>query len=134
MSIFNNIRAACENHLITATGLPTLAFQNVLNNPTVGSSFIKATFLPITARAAVRGLNPSLRYDALFNLLVCTPEGEGSGLGYQYADTLMTRFRATTDISFGGYIISVDYSEIGNSYLSPPFYCTPVSVAVYIYN
>jgi hypothetical protein len=81
----------------------------------------------------VRGLNPELRYDSLFNILICTPENAGSGAGYTLADLLLDRFKATTDIAYDDIFVSVEYSEVGNSYLTPPFYCTPLTVTCYSY-
>jgi len=61
------------------------------------------------------------------------PEGLGPGAGDDIADLLLDRFNATTDVSYGGYIVSIDYSEVRTSFLDSPFYCTPVTVAWYIY-
>jgi hypothetical protein len=58
----------------------------------------------------------------------------GPGAGYDIADLLLDRFNAATDISFNGLIISVDYSEVRTSFLDSPFYCTPVTIAWYVYN
>jgi len=90
--------------------------------------------VPTSRRAAVRGLNPQKRYDGIYSILVCTPEGLGSGAGYDIADLLLDRFNVATDISFNGLIISIDYSEVRTSFLDSPFYCTPVTIAWYVYN
>jgi hypothetical protein len=89
--------------------------------------------IPTSRRPAVRGLNPQQRYDGLYNILICTPEGLGSGAGYDVADILLARFEATTDISYNGFTISLDYSEVRASYLDSPFYCTPIVIAWYCY-
>jgi hypothetical protein len=134
MSILNDIRGALDTRLLATAGIPAVAPQNVLYNPTTGVAFLKSTLVPNTVRPAVRGPNPQKRYDGLYSILICTPEGQGAGAGYDLADLLLDRFVATTDISFAGIIVSVEYSEVGNSYFSPPFYCTPVTIAWYIYN
>jgi hypothetical protein len=134
MTIINDIRACLDSHLTGASGIPTIARQNVPFEPTTGTSFVKANMIPTSRRPAVRGLNPQKRYDGLYNLLICTPEGLGSGAGYDVADLLLARFEATTDITYNGLTISLDYSEVRASYLDSPFYCTPVVVAWYCYN
>ena len=134
MTIINDIRACLDTHLSNTVGIPPIARQNIPYQPTNGTSFIKADFVPTSRRPAVRGLNPQQRYDGLYSILICTPEGLGSGAGYDIADLLLARFNAATDISFGGLIISVDYSEVRTSFLDSPFYCTPVTVGWYIYN
>jgi hypothetical protein len=133
MSILDKQRAALESYLVATPGIPAVAHQNVIYTPTTGTSFIKATFVPAMIRPAVRGPNPQLRYDSLFTILICTPENKGSGAGYAIADTLLDRFKATTDIAYEDIFVSVEYSEVGTSYLTPPFYCTPLTVTVYSY-
>ena len=128
-SIHNDIRAALETELSNVSGLPSIAYENVSFSPTTGQSYIQVRYIPTLRRPAVRGLNPQQRYDGLYSLLICTPEGLGPGAGYDVADLLLSRFDATTDISNNGLIISVDYSEVRTSFLDSPFYCTPITVA-----
>lgn len=133
MSIMNDIRACLDNHLATATGLPAIAFQNVPYQQVTGTPYIKATMVPTLRRPATRGINPQQLYQGLYRLTICTPENVGSGANYDIVDAVLLRFDATTDISYNGYIVSVDYAEVGTSYLDSPFYCTPVNVGWYIY-
>lgn len=159
MTIINDIRACLDTHLSNTPNIPTIARQNVPFEPTTGTSFIKSTLVPTLRRPAVRGINPQMRYDGLYSLLICTPEGLGSGAGYDIADTLLARFNGTLDIVYTNpfdsilqedgddillesgdrlllgspTIVSIDYSEVGTSYLDSPFYCTPVTVSWYIY-
>ena len=100
MTIINDIRACLDTHLSNTVGIPPIARQNIPYQPTNGTSFIKADFVPTSRRPAVRGLNPQQRYDGLYSILICTPEGLGSGAGYDIADFLLERFEATTDISY----------------------------------
>lgn len=134
MTIINDIRACLDSHLTGTSGIPTIARQNIPFEPTTGTSYVKADMIPTSRRAAVRGLNPQKRYDGIYSILVCTPEGLGSGAGYDIADLLLDRFNVATDISFNGLIISIDYSEVRTSFLDSPFYCTPVTIAWYVYN
>lgn len=134
MTIINDIRACLDTHLSGTSGIPTIARQNVPFEPTTGTSYVKADMIPTSRRPAVRGLNPQQRYDGLYSLLICTPEGLGPGAGYDIADLLLARFEATTDITNAGLTISVDYSEVRTSFLDSPFYCTPITVAWYCYD
>lgn len=133
MTIINDIRACLDTHLSGTVGVPTIARQNVPFEPTTGTSYVKADLIPTSRRPAVRGLNPQQRYEGIYNILVCTPEGLGPGAGYDIADLLLARFNATTDISFNGYIVSIDYAEVRTSFLDSPFYCTPITISWYIY-
>ena len=100
MTIINDIRACLDTHLSGTVGIPAIARQNVPYQPTTGTPFVKADLVPTSRRPAVRGLNPQQRYDGLYSILICTPEGMGPGAGYDLADLLLDRFNATTDISY----------------------------------
>jgi len=138
MTIINDIRACLDTHLTNTPGIPSIARQNVPFKPTTGVPYVQATLTPTSRRPAVRGLNPQQRYEGIYTILVATPEGLGSGAGYDYADLLLDRFNSTTDISHtisgNTTIISVDYSEVRGSFLDSPFYFTPVVVSWYTYH
>lgn len=160
MTIINDIRACLDTHLSGTVGIPAIARQNVPYEPTTGTSFIKADLVPTSRRPAVRGLNPQQRYDGLYSILICTPEGMGPGAGYDVAGLLLDRFNATTDVLYTNptdaillesgddvllesgdrlllgnpTIVSIDYSEVRTSFLDSPFYCTPITVGWFIYS
>lgn len=140
MSIINEIRATLDNRLLTTTGLPVVSAQNVKYVPTTGTPFLKTTLTPTLRRPAVRGLNPQQRYDGIYTILICTPEGSGAGGAFTTADLILNRFNATTDIFHPNYlttsdvIVHVDFSELDNSFLDSPFFCTPVNVFWYTYH
>ena len=139
MTIINDIRATLDHRLNTAVGLPIIANQNTTFSPVTDTPFIKSTLIPTLRRPAVRGLNPQQRYDGIYNIVICTPEGVGPGSAYDIADTLLDLFDATTDIFHPDYpttnvIVSIDYSELDNSFLDSPFYCTPINIAWYTYS
>lgn len=159
MTIINDIRACLDTHLTNTSGIPSIARQNVPFKPTNGVPYVQATFNPTSRRPAVRGLNPQQRYEGIYTILVATPEGLGSGAGYDYADLLLDRFNSTTDIVYtnptdtilietgdtlllqdGGSMllgsptyVSIEYSEVRGSFLDSPFYFTPVVVSWYAY-
>lgn len=138
MKALNNIRGALDTRLLSSNLLPYCAMPNVAYNPDPDAPFIKVSFVPVLRRPAVRGLNPMQRYDGLYTLLVCTPEKQGNGAGYEIAENLLELFEATTDISFENpptnfTRVTIDFSEVSLSYSEPPFYCTPVTVGWYLY-
>lgn len=138
MTIINDIRACLDTHLTNTSGIPVIARQNIPFKPTNGVPYVQATLVPTSRRPAVRGLNPQQRYEGLYTILIATPEGLGSGAGYDYADLLLDRFNSATDVSHtisgSTTIVSIDYSEVRTSFLDSPFYYTPVTVSWYIYH
>lgn len=138
MSIYNDIRAALETKLSTTSNLPTISYENLTFQPTTGTSFIKTSFQPVLRRSAVMGLNPQQRYLGVFRCLCYTPENIGPGLADQYANTVISAFDATTDISFTNssnetIIVSIDYAERDSGFLDSPWYYVPVNIGWYIF-
>ncbi len=134
MAIMDNIRACLDKKLVLLPGLPAVAWPNSTYEHTPGTPYFKVTLFPNTIRPASRGADPWKRYDGIYSILVCTPEGEGPGAGYDFADALLEHFKATSYITDGSTSVTVDYAEVGTSFLDSPFYCTPVDVAWYIYD
>ena len=84
-------------------------------------------------RPAVRGPNPSKRYQGLYVMTVCVPEAKGAGAALDLADSLLARFAGSSDIVGVAATVSIEYSEAQTGYMEPPFYCLPVAVAWYAY-
>jgi hypothetical protein len=134
MTITNDIRGCLDNHLANTSGLPVIVPQNIEYIRQPGTSYIKSNFNVTSIRPAVRGLNPQKRYQGLYTMLICTPSDIGPGDALDYADILLDRFKPTSDLTFGSTIVSLEFSQLGNSFSDSPFYCLPVIVDWYIYN
>ena len=137
-SIHNDIRAAFETHISTTANLPTIAYENVVFEPTTGTSFIRVMYLPTVTRPAVRGLNPQLRYQGVFAVTVFTPEGNGPSTADDYVNKVINAFQATTDISFTNaqsqtIKVSIDYAERRQGLIDSPWYYVPINIGWYIY-
>ena len=133
--IYKKIRAALEKHLVDSSfTLPPIAWENVEYSPTTGTAFIKVQFQPTSRRPSVMGTNPEHRYQGIMTILCYSPEGSGPGNSQTLTDQLLARFNSTTDISFDGVIVSVEYSQQESSYINSPWYVTPITVAWYIYS
>ena len=137
-SIHNDIRAALETHISTTANLPTIAYENVVFEPTTGTSFLRVQYLPTVTRPAVRGLNPQLRYQGVFAVTVFTPEGNGPSTADDYVNKVINAFQATTDISFTNsqsqtIKVSIDYAERQQGLIDSPWYYVPINIGWYIY-
>lgn len=133
--IYKKIRAALEKHLTSASfDLPAIAWENVEYSPTTGTPFIKVQFQPTSRRPSVMGLLPEHRYQGIMTILCYQPEGSGPGNSQDLTDSLLSHFNSTTDISWDGIIVSVDYSQQESSYINSPWYVTPITVAWYLYD
>lgn len=136
--ITDDIRAALETKLVSVSGLPEIAFDNIPFDPVTGTSFIRSRFMPVNRRPAVRGLNPQQLYTGTYMVTVFSPEGKGSGAANALAKLITEAFEATTSISYTNpsdetITVSIDYSEIKQGLLDTPWYSVPVVIGWYIY-
>jgi len=136
--INRDIRAALEGKLANIVGIPPIAYENVNYDPTLGTSYVKSSFQPVSRRPAARGLNPQQLYTGNFIVTVYSPEGNGPGTADAIAETLVEAFEATTDISYTNasaetIIVSIDYAERRQGIHDTPWYFIPVVIRWYIY-
>jgi len=134
MADMNDIRKVLENKLVGIAGIPDIVHENFRYDPDQGTPHIRATLIPVARRPATRGPLPRIRTQGLFSLLVCTPEGEGSGSTQDYVDLVLTEFAPHVHETYDGSSVSIDYSESSGGYFDSPFYCIPVSIGWHTYN
>ena len=133
MTIINDIRQALDAKLAGASGLPAIAFQNVGYEQVPATPHIRVQFIPTSRRPANRGPNPQHRHQGLYILTVCTEMDKGAGAALDYVDALLSLFNGSTDAVGTSVNVSIDYSEMQESYMDDPFYCAPVQVSWYAY-
>lgn len=133
-SIYDNIRSALETTLNNIEGLPSVAWENVNFSPTTGTSFVKPRLAPTRREPAVRGTNPQMLYQGVFQVDCYVAEGNGPAAGDDLADSIIEAFEATTDISYGGTTVSIRYAERGLARQDGSYYMIPVSIGWYIYS
>lgn len=134
MSVYTDIRKTLEVYLSNTSSIPVVAWENVSFSPDTNTPFIKFQFQPTSRRPAHLGLNPQMRYQGIVTLLVHQPENQGPGDTEDLVDTLIDRFDATKDISYGGVIVSLEYAERERSYVNSPWYITPIRIGWYRYD
>lgn len=132
-SIYDQIRATLEVELSNVSDIPDIAYENVPYKPTTGQSFVVPKFVPVTRRPAVRGLNPQHRYEGVFRVFCYVPEDSGPSAADGLANKVIDAFESTTDLTFDGVTVSIDYAERGVGFTEKPFYYVPVNIGWYIY-
>lgn len=132
--IHKDIRAALESQLSSITDVPSIAYENVPFNPTTGQNYLEVSYIPITRRPTVRGLNPQQRYDGIFTINCYVPEGAGPSAADTLAKNVMEAFEATTKLTHNSKTVNIDYAERTQGIVDSPFYFVPVSIGWYAYN
>lgn len=134
MTDMNGIRKVLENKLVNVVGMPDVVHENFRYDPNEQTPHVRATLIPVSRRPVTRGSSPRIRMQGLFSLLVCIPEGQGSGSAQNYVDLILGSFAPHVHESYDGSIVSIDYSESSGGYFDSPFYCIPVSIGWHTYN
>lgn len=133
-SIYDDIRAALETHLIGVSDLPEVAWENLTYSPTTGTPFVKPRLVPTIREPAHRGLNPQQYYQGIFRVDCFVPEGLGPASADNLADKIIDAFEATTDVSHNSTIVSIRYAEREQGMPDGAFFMVPVNVGWYLYN
>lgn len=133
-NIQKDIRSALETQLSQVADLPQVAYQNVPFSPTTGTSYIEVNYLPTSRRPAVRGLNPTQRYEGVFAINCYAPEGSGPAAAETIAENVADAFEATTSLTINNVTVSIDYSEIQQGYSDSPWFVVPINIGWYAYN
>ena len=132
-NIQKDIRSALETQLSQVVDLPQVAYQNVPFSPTTGTSYIEVNYLPTSRRPAVRGLNPTQRYEGVFAINCYAPEGKGPAEAETIAENVANAFEATTSLTINNVTVSIDYSEIQQGYSDSPWFVVPINIGWYAY-
>jgi hypothetical protein len=131
--IYQIIESALEDRLNNITDIPLVAYENVSFSKDSNTTFIEPVFIPTIREPAVRGENPSQYYQGLYRIEINTPSGIGKGEANTIASSIIAAFEATTDITYGGEIISIRYVNKEAGANGGTFWQLPVNIGWYIY-
>lgn len=133
MPILNDIRATLDSALANLSGLPNIAFENAPFEQVAGQPHLRTALFLTSRRPAVRGPNPQMRYQGLYQITVAVPTDRGTGDAFDYADLILTEFDGSTDVIGSDVTVSIEYAELGGQVFDEPFFLLPVQIAWYVY-
>lgn len=127
MTGLRDVRAVLETHLTTLPGLPPVAYDSAPYEQLAGTAYVEVGFSPTSTVPQVCGPAPAQRYQGLFNILIYTPQGEGTRTAYDLAGALLVHFPSA---GFLGTTpeVGIEYSEVMSGFSIPPFHVLPVTV------
>jgi hypothetical protein len=132
--IYQTIESALDYTLSNITDIPIIVFENGDLVVSSTDTYLEPVFSPTIRKPAVRGVNPQQYYQGLYRVEVNTPKGIGRGPANLIASKIITAFEATTDISYGGKIISIRYVEKETGAENDASWNLPVNIGWYIYD
>ena len=91
------------------------------------------TLIPVTSRPAVRGSNPQIRHDGLFQVDVFVPENQGAGAAEILADAVRAAYTVDDVLTQNSVNVRFEYAERGQGILDTPWFQVPVTIAWYAY-
>lgn len=105
-----------------------VSWQNVAYTPIIGTKYIRASLLPAETQ------NPSLgdnhkRYEGIFQLLLCLPDGNGSYDTDTLADSLLNYFARGQSFTVSSVTVRIlESPSVNPSFADAGWYTTPVSI------
>lgn len=99
MGRLSDVNNALTAKLSSLDGLPQVAYENMLFQPTKGTQFLRPTLLPVSADFA--GLNYLQKNSGIYVIEMFFPKQNGSGNMLTLADSIYDHFRADTFLTAG---------------------------------
>lgn len=130
-----DIRSILETQVTQIPQVPSVAWENVSFVPISGQSYLQVSYLPISRAPAVRGLQPTQRYDVLLSINCYAPEGSGPSVADTLAKNVIGSFEATTSLTNPNNLtVRIERAERLEGVLDSPWYFIPVNIYCYCYN
>jgi len=135
MGVYSDVRHVFEYTLANTSGLPTsIAWENIQFTPATGTPYLSTLLLPTYRRPAVRGLSPQQRYQGLFQVNIFVPHQAGPSVADGYAETILSTFNATTDLTYNSVTVPIEYAERTQGMVKEPWYHVVCNIGWYYYN
>lgn len=100
----SDMETAMRVQLSTLTSYP-IAWEDDSYDPSQLIPYLQVQNIPIDTRAAGISSNAPNRQDSIFQVMVCTPSGSGTGTANEMADAVEAKFkRGTSFPAADGYV------------------------------
>jgi hypothetical protein len=94
------IHAALDSHLNHMDNKPPIAWDNVAFIPTVGTLWVRPTYLPVATTQAGLGDNGLDEYLAIYQIDIFAPVGKGKFEAEQMAEAITARFARGSALAY----------------------------------
>lgn len=108
--MLQNAYSAIAEHLNTNWSATEIVPEST-NKDMKGASFIRPTYLPITAEQVELGDAGSNRFDCYLNIDIFVPANKGIGEAAGYADNVLTLFQRNTTLTKNGIVVHFGVPE-----------------------
>lgn len=96
MGVFSDIQIALETRLSTVVGLPTIAWENVHEEPTEGTPYIRPT--NIAGDSTLNTMTGQQMNVGIYQIDVFYPTSDGPGTLLSMLDTIYSHFKADNEL------------------------------------
>lgn len=118
----------------TANFSGSIAWEDVTYQPDLSVSYIRVRNLPVANKAAGIGTSAPNKLTGIWEIIVCTPTGNGTGDANTMADQVEALFpRGFSLAACGGYVRSIDPPSRGRAIVTDAWAYLPISIPYYAY-
>lgn len=130
------IEAALEQHLLSISGIPNVAWENGDFEPTTGTPYLEVYHIPTIREPATRGNNFINYYQGVFAVDCMLPANKGRGAATELTSRIIEAFEANTDIalSLTGKYVRIRASNKQTGTPEGAFFRVPVNIRWYAYD
>jgi hypothetical protein len=127
---FNDIQAALLTRLGTLSGSTPIAYPNIEYEPSFGTEYLNAQFLPAGTNQVTLGATGKDENVGIFQIDVVSPTGDGRSIK---SDSIADHFARGSTFTYNGISVRIRSVTIAPALLSEAWYITPVSINYYTY-
>lgn len=132
MSVFLDISAALDARLNTMTGLPDVAWENKVYEPTLNELYLRATHLPADTVAGTIGDSISTDLSTgIYQVDVFAPAGDGKSEGYVMADLIADHLKRDTELTYNSRTVRIKNVSLSPARQDNGWYQIPVNISYY---
>lgn len=132
-SKYTEIRDVLETTLDAISDMPDIFWENMREEPVVGTPYITARLVPTLRRPETRGLTPLQRYQGFFQVIVYCPSDSGPQTCESHVNTIIEAFDTGSDLTYNGTTLRIEYAERTQGFVDGPWYYIPVNIGWYYF-
>ena len=128
MTAFNDIETALDSHLNDMALLPDVAWANAGYEPTIGTMYLRPTFLPGETEAAALGAEAQDITIGLYQIDIYAESGRGQNEIIEMADKIANQFKRGSVLTYNGVNVRVVRVSRGPAYNADGWFVLPVTI------
>jgi hypothetical protein len=133
MTTFSDIETALDSNLNDMVLLPDVAWPNAVYTPTIGTMYLRPTFLPGDTDPAAIGSTAQDVTSGLYQIDIYAESGRGQIEILEMADRIADQFKRGSVLTYNGVNVRVVRTSRGGATVRDGWFVLPVTITFNTY-